>query len=109
MFGPRLLNEDRDVGVRFLMAYLESVRRYNEGKTDRNIDIIVERTELSRDVVARACWVPIRNDGMMQVESIVEYQKWAVGQELLDEIVPVDGFWDPSLVEEANKRLQAGE
>jgi NitT/TauT family transport system substrate-binding protein len=109
MFGPRLLNEDRELGVRFLMAYLESVRRYNEGKTERNIEILARRTDLSPDVVARACWVPIRDSGMMNPESMVEYQKWAVAEGLLDEAVPVETFWEPSLVEEAQRRLQSGE
>jgi NitT/TauT family transport system substrate-binding protein len=108
LFGPRLLKEDRELGVRFLMGYLEAVAQYNEGKTDRNIKILAEETELSPDVVARACWTPVRDNCMMNVESVLDYQKWAVGQKLLDRIVPSDVFWDPSLLEEAQRRLQSG-
>jgi NitT/TauT family transport system substrate-binding protein len=108
MFGPRLL-KDRELGVRFLMGYLEAVRQYNEGKTERNIEILAKETELAPDIVARACWTAIRGDGMMNPESVLEYEKWAVEQKLLDEVVPVEKFWDPSLVVEAQKRLQSGE
>lgn len=109
LFGPRLLKEDRDLGVRFLMGYLEAVHQYNQGKTERNVAILAEQTELDPDVVRRACWVPVRDDCTMIVESIVEYEKWAVEQKLLDQVVPAEKFWDPSLLEEAQKRLQSGQ
>jgi NitT/TauT family transport system substrate-binding protein len=109
LFGPRLLKEDRDAGVRFVMAYLEAVRQYNLGKTDRNIEIVAERTGLSRDIVARACWTQIRGSGGMNVESVLEYEEWARARGLLDVIVPIEGFWDPSFIDEAGRRLQAGE
>jgi NitT/TauT family transport system substrate-binding protein len=109
LFGPRLLNEDRDVGVRFVTAYLDAVRLYNQGKTDRNVEIIATQTGLSRDIVARACWVPIRDDGAMNVESVLEYEEWAHARGLLDEVVPVERFWSPFFIDEAGKRLRSGE
>jgi len=108
LFGPRLWKEDRDLGVRFLMGYLEAVHQYNQGKTERNIEILAKETSLDPDVVRRACWVPVRDDCTLSVESVVEYEKWAVGEKLLDKIVPAETFWDPSLLEEAQRRLQSG-
>ena len=108
LFGPRLLKEDRDLGVRFLMGYLEAVHQYNQGKTERNIQILAEQTELDPDMVRRACWTAVRDNCMMSVDSVVEYEKWAVEQKLLDKVVPAETFWDPSLLEEAQRRLQSG-
>ncbi|MFH1680148.1 MAG: ABC transporter substrate-binding protein [Candidatus Eisenbacteria bacterium] len=106
LFGPTLLRRNREAGVRFLAAYLEALRRYNEGKTDRNVEIIAGKTGLDPDLVRRACWSPIRKSGLMDVESVLEYEEWALRGGLLDERVPVEGFWDPSLIEEARRRLE---
>jgi NitT/TauT family transport system substrate-binding protein len=104
-FGPRLLGKDRDAGRRFMVAYLQGVRQYNRGKTPRNLDILAAETGLDRELLGAACWPSIRGDGKVDVASVVDFQRWAVGRAALDAVVPPERFWDPSFVDAAGKTL----
>ena len=104
-FGPSLLERNRDAGRRFMIAYLKGVRQYNLGKTARNLDIEASATGLDRDLLARTCWQPIRGDGRINVESVLDFQRWAVRRGALDAPVPPERFWDPSFVDQANEVL----
>jgi len=104
-FGPGLLERNRGAGRRFMLAYLQGVRQYNRGKTPRNLDILVSATGLDRELLKEACWQPIRGDGRINVESVLDFQRWAVRRGALDAVVPPEKFWDPSFVEEAVKVL----
>jgi len=104
-YGPTLLTKNRDAGRRFMVAYLQGVRQYNRGKTPRNVEIISKETGLDAGLVREACWQPIRGDGKINVESVLDFERWAVGRGLLDAPLPAAKFWDPFFVEEANKVL----
>ena len=55
LYGPTLLKEHRDVGERFMTAFLEATRRFELGKTPRNLEIVAAATGLDRDsCLARA-------------------------------------------------------
>jgi len=105
LYGDRLLNEDREVGVRFMTAYLRAVRQYNEGKTDRNLDILSEATELDRDLLERLCWPAIRETGEVNMESILSYQEWNLENGYIEKTVSEDQIYDSSFVEEAQQIL----
>ena len=104
-FGPSLLERNREAGRRFMVAYLLGVRQYNRGKTDRNVAAISKETGLDPELVRDTCWQPIRADGQINVESVLDFQRWAVRRGALDAVVPPEKFWDPSFVEEAVKVL----
>ncbi len=104
-FGPRLLVRDRDAGRRFMVAYLQGVRQYNRGKTARNLDILASGTGLDPELLRTACWSSIRGDGKIDVASVIDFQRWAVGRSALDAVVPPERFWDPSFIDEAGKVL----
>ncbi len=106
-YGPNLLQRDPEVGQRFMNAYLKGVRRCNEGKTPRNLDILAKATELDRGLLEAMCWPGFRADGMIDTQTLVDFQSWAHDKELLDSPVPVEKFWDPRFVEEANRVLGA--
>ncbi len=38
-YGPAFTDTNPEVGRRSMVAYLQGVRQYNQGKTDRNIGI----------------------------------------------------------------------
>lgn len=103
MFGPSLLEKDRDAGRRFMVGYLRGVRLYNEGKTDRNVRAIAKETGLDEQLVRDACWPPVRESGEYDTDSLLRYQAWALEQGLIDAVVPVEGFWDPSFIEYAGR------
>jgi NitT/TauT family transport system substrate-binding protein len=106
-YGPTLLDERRDIGNRFMVAYLKAVRRYNEGKTERNVEILAEHAGLDPELLKQACWPSLRDDGSIDVQSVLDFQGWAVEKGYLDDPIAEDQFWDPSFVEYANQVLDA--
>ena len=108
LFGPRLLERDRPLGVRFLAAYLRGVRRYNEGKTPRNVEALVRLTRRKPEDVTAACWTPIRGDGAIVAPDWEEFQAWAVSRGQMPGPVPLSRLIDTDLLRAANERL-AGE
>ncbi|MSP13313.1 MAG: hypothetical protein EXR62_10205 [Chloroflexi bacterium] len=108
MYGPSVLEKNPDAGKRFMVAYLKAVRKYNEGKTERNLDIMVKNTGLDRAVLKQSCWQPFRNDGQVNTDSVMDFQNWAVKEKQLDKPATVDQFWDPSYINYANQVLGKG-
>jgi len=105
MYGPTLLEKNPDAGKQFMVAYLKAVRQYNQGKTGRNLEILAKHTGLDRGLLQKCCWQTLRNDGRINIGSILDYQSWALKKGFLDKEVSPNQFWDPSFVEYANKVL----
>ena len=104
-FGRSILENNREAGVRFLAAYLKGVHQYNEGKTDRNLEIIADATGKSVDLLKEACWPAIRDDGAIDYPGVDGFQQWSVEMGQLDAAVSEDQLWDPSLLEDARALL----
>ncbi|MHA2216756.1 MAG: ABC transporter substrate-binding protein [Candidatus Hodarchaeales archaeon] len=105
MYGQNLLEKDPELGKRFMVANLKSVRQYNEGKTDRNIKIIQEYTDLERDIIERSCWPHFYSDGHLNVESVLKIQEWGHDNGYVDELLTEDQLFDLSFIEYANEIL----
>ena len=104
-FGPALLDRDPQLGRNFMVAYLRAVRQLAEGKTDRNVEIVTRGTGLDRELVRDACWTDYREDGRLNIESVLDFQEWALDAGLLDTTLPAEQLWDPSFVDYANQAL----
>lgn len=104
-YGPRLLDEDPELGRRFMVAYLAGVRAYNEGKTDQNVSTLAEATGFEPELLRAICWPPIHDDGRIDIPSLEAYQAWYVHEELLDPGATGVELWDPSFIEYANRVL----
>ena len=102
LYGPSLLEENRAGGERFMRAYLRAVRQYNEGKTDRNVEILAKYTELDQDLIREICWPAIRDDGQINAGSVIQFQEWGLERGLLDSVVSEEEFWDSSFIDKAN-------
>ena len=100
-FGPTLLDTRPDLGRRFMAAYLAAVRQYNEGKTDRNLDILTRQTGLERDFLKHACWPAFRADGGIDAQSILEFQSWGLRRGFLDRTLAVEDIVDSRFVDYA--------
>jgi NitT/TauT family transport system substrate-binding protein len=109
IYGPNLLNDNRELGVRFMAAYLKAVEQYAEGATERNLDIVAGFTELDRGLLENMCWPAINPSGEVVVEGVVAFQEFAVGRGYLDEVVPAEDFYDSSFLEEARELLAGSE
>jgi NitT/TauT family transport system substrate-binding protein len=94
-FGPRLLDDDREAGRRFVAGYLRAVRQFNEGPTPRNLELASMNTGLDIETLKKMCWPMIRADGSIEQESILEFQRWALERGHIRRIVEIEELWDP--------------
>lgn len=105
LYGPTLLEKNPDAGKRFMVAYLKAARQYNEGKTKHNLEILAKHTGLGRRLLEEICWPAMRSNGQIHIDSLMDYQAWALKKGFLDKMVSPNQFWDPGFVEHANKVL----
>jgi NitT/TauT family transport system substrate-binding protein len=108
-FGPRLLKNEPGAGVRFMTACLKAVRQYQQGKTARNLEILRKATGLDLELLKQASWAYIRDDGRPNIESLMDFQRWAKKRKLLDAEVESGRVWEPRFTDEANRILGASE
>lgn len=99
VFGPTLLEGERDLGRRFLSGYLAGVERYREGKTERNLELMEAFLGLDRDLLARACWPSFEPSGRLDLAGLLDFQRWLAGERLVDEVLPASAFWEPAFLE----------
>jgi NitT/TauT family transport system substrate-binding protein len=97
-FGERLLEKDRDSGLRFMRAYERGVERYREGKTARNVAIISAATGDSEELTREACWPTFRAGSGIDWDSIAQFQRWANAEGLMEHTLTRDQVWDSSFV-----------
>lgn len=105
VFGPRLLDQDRDLGARFLAAYLAVARRLARGRTPENVASMAEAVDLDPELARRVCWPHVRPDLSVNHQSLATFQRWAVAKDLLDRVVPPEEYWDGDLAKAAVQRL----
>lgn len=105
VFGPKLLGDNAEVGNRFMLAYLKAVRQYNEGKTDRNVQILADSVKLDPELMKKMCWPQLRPNGEINIASVQDFQQWTIDHKLMDGAVDEMEFWDGQFVENAVRQL----
>ncbi|MDX1382336.1 MAG: ABC transporter substrate-binding protein [Thermoanaerobaculia bacterium] len=98
VYGPRLLDSRRDLGERFMRAYLRGVERIaRDGASRRNVEILSRHLHMPEEQVARLCWPTYVPGGVIDPRGLLEYQEWALKEGLIDVIVPpsrlIDGHF----------------
>ncbi len=88
-----------------MIAYLNAIRQFIHGKTDRNVEILSKYSGVKRELLLEACWPNLDSTGQIDVNSVLDFQKWAMEKGLLDSLIKEDQFWDPSFIEHANHVL----
>jgi NitT/TauT family transport system substrate-binding protein len=104
-FGPNMLNADPEIGERFMTAYLQSVAQYNEGKTDRNLEILLNYIQMDPERLEGICWPALRADGRVNMDSVLDFQDWAVEKGIVDEALSAEQIYNDSFIEAANAAL----
>lgn len=99
IYGPNFLEKNPDAGKRFMTAYLKAVRQYNEGHTDRNLELLANFTGQEIEFLNRVCWPTFRSDGSINIESMLNFQNWAMEKGYLDQVVSDERFWDGRFIE----------
>jgi NitT/TauT family transport system substrate-binding protein len=97
-FGRRLLHDDPDLGRRFMRAYLRGVRRYNEGKTERNVAILSGHTKLPPELIRASCWMPIASDGRVRAEAIQPILDWFLARRYLEAPISRAVWWNARFI-----------
>jgi len=100
-FGKKLLVDNPELGARFLAAYLKGIKQYNEGKTERNVEILSDSLGISPDLLIVGCWPNIRLDGSIDFKGVDPFQSWSIENGFLDKAVTQEQFYDPSFLEAA--------
>lgn len=100
-FGPSILEDDPDLGKRFMVAYLKAVNQLAEGKTERNMELMVNFTGLDEDLLDQACWANFAEGARINTQSILDFQEYLFERGMLDAIVPVETFYDPAFTDYA--------
>ena len=106
-FGDRLLNKERETGLKFVRAYNRGVEQYRQGKTDRNVAIIAAATGESPEMTREACWPTFRAGSRIDWESIAEFQRWANAEGLMEHTLSRDQVWDSTFVTASPARAQS--
>jgi len=105
-YGTAFLDKDPELGRRFMVAYLEGVRQYNLGKTERNLAILSNYTPLDRDLLQRSCWVPVARNGDVPRQPLKDYMDWMYANKKIAQIPGEDQIFDMSFIDYANGVLQ---
>lgn len=106
LFGPTLLEDNPDLGRRFMVAYLEAVRLHEQGKTARNLEILAEHSGLEPELLERMCWYSFNEDGGINLQSVLDFQDWAVARGYLDRPADPGQIWEPRFAEQAVQTLE---
>ena len=105
IFGRKLIVDNPDLGARFMAAYLKGVNQYNQGKTERNLQIMVDNSGESLDVLKKACWPAMRQDGSIDFKGVEPFQNWSIVNGYLETGVSQEQFYDPSFLDAARVLL----
>jgi NitT/TauT family transport system substrate-binding protein len=105
-YGPAFLDKDPELGRRFMVAYLQGVKQYNAGKTDRNIEILQNYTHLDRDLLKQSCWLKVEETGLVPEQPVREYMDWMYANKKITQKVNKDQLFDMSYVTYANTVLR---
>ena len=105
-YGPAFLDKDPESGRRFMVAYLQGAKQYNEGKTERNLAILGNYTKLDREMLNKSCWMPIAQDGDLPRKPVREYMDWMYANQKITQNPDDDLLFDMSYVNYANGVLR---
>lgn len=98
-YGERLVERDRDAGVRFLRALDSALRKLSEGPTSENVALLADVTGEDPAVIRGACWAFAPGDGRVRLESVMRFQDWAARRGLIDRVVTGAELWDGGFVD----------
>jgi len=105
-FGPAFLDKDPDLGKRFMVAYLQGAKQYNEGKTERNLAILGNYSKIDRELLSQSCWVPVAQDGDLPRQPVREYMDWMYANQKITQNPDDDLLFDMTFVNYANEVLR---
>jgi len=105
IYGPSIMEKDHEIGDRFMVAYLKGIQQFNQGKTDRNVEIIAKYTQLSPEEIKLICWTNFQPDARINQDALMNFVKWTNDKGYVDGPLTIDQLLDNSFVDNANRSL----
>jgi ABC-type nitrate/sulfonate/bicarbonate transport system substrate-binding protein len=105
-YGPVLLDKDPDLGRRFMVAYLQGVKQYNEGKTEQNLEILGNYTRLDHNLLQKSCWLPVAENGTPPRKPVMDYMAWLYANGSIPRQLNEDEIFDMRFVTYATSVLE---
>lgn len=102
VYGPSILDKNPDIGRKFMVAYLQGVKQYNQGKTERNLAILGKYTGLDRELLNQTCWYPVAEDGNFSRQGIRDSMDWMYANKGITQVLSDDQLYDMSYTAYAN-------
>jgi NitT/TauT family transport system substrate-binding protein len=102
IYGPDLLQRDRELGRRFMVAYVQALHQYAKGPTARNVAIVAEATDLSADIILKGGWQAMFVDGHIEVDKLRRFQDWLYDIGMITVRSPISNLVDTSFLDYAN-------
>ena len=81
------------------------MRIYNQGKTERNLQLAARILGFTPDDLRNICSPRMREDGVIDTTSLRNFQEWAKAHRTLDEVVAVERYWDSRFVDFADEAI----
>ena len=101
-YGSRLL-QDRDLGNRFMVAYVKGIRTYLDALAGKDRDGVIAILQKysgvsDRETYERSVWGALYPDGHVNTDSLMDEQQWYVSRGDMPRVLPAsevvdDGFW----------------
>jgi NitT/TauT family transport system substrate-binding protein len=106
MFGPSLLEGDRETGVRVLLAYLRGANDFLNGRTAKAIDELARASGADPAAARNGCRATFVPDGAIDRASVERTIAWAHRKGYSPRQIQADDIIDSSFVQEAWRRFQ---
>ena len=110
------LQKNRDVMVRFMMAYLQGIREFNEAAKNPDkhpdiVEILAKNTALNKPELVKAIaphWAYLNEDGFPQVDSIMTMQDFWSGEyfNFVKKKVSREQLFELTVAAKAKQRLE---
>lgn len=105
-YGPAILDKDPELGKRFMVAYLQGAKQFNQGKTERNLAILQNYSALDRDLLNQSCWVKVDETGFVSKNAVGDYIDWMFENKNIPQKVDENKLYDMSYAAYASGVLQ---
>ena len=103
MFGPNLLEKNPEAGKKFMVAYMQGIALYNQGKTAENISVISKYLGMTEADVTNAYWTPIYSDARIISQDILSWQSFYAENSLIDKTASIEDLVDTTYLKYATK------
>lgn len=107
LFGQRLLEDDPEIGISFLLAYLKGARDYLQGASGPYVDAFAAAHNLDPESIRNACRETFEPTGRLNSESFEHFVAWGIRKGYCDaEAADIQPF-ETRFIDEAARRFAA--